>query len=224
MKDSKGNLLAKSGFIEPNDALDPAAHSFTNRLINKNGGLNDLHQVWDNRVIAFNNTIQAGRSQLVRYAFTMPHNDGAVTVTAAVQYRRFDQHFIDTAMKMPSGKHYQEPIIELGSTTRTLNTGMNATTKPQTGENSEWMRWNNYGIALLDAQQYAASMGAFEHVAQLRPDYADAQTNIAIAFIQWEKYNDAVPYLEKSLSLAKVPAVERRTSRTWLLLLPGAQV
>jgi len=203
VKDSKGNVLAKSGFIEPNDSLDPAAHSFTNRLINKKGGLNDLHQVWDNRVIAFNNTIQAGRSQLVRYAFTMPRTDGAVSVTAAVQYRRFDQHFIDAALKMPAGKHYQEPIIELSSTTRTLSTGLNASTSPLPGENPEWMRWNNYGIALLDAQQYAASMSAFERVAKLRPDYADAQTNIAITFIQWEKYNDAVPYLEKSLSLAK---------------------
>ena len=75
----------------------------------------------------------------------------------------------------------------------------NPATKPLPGENPEWMRWNNYGIALLDAQQYAASVDAFEHVAQLRPDYADAPTNIAITYIQWEKYNDAVPYLEKSL-------------------------
>jgi tetratricopeptide (TPR) repeat protein len=106
-------------------------------------------------------------------------------------------------MKMPAGKHYQEPVIEMASTTRTLNAGLNAATQPLPDENPEWMRWNNYGIGLLDAQQYAASVSAFEHVAKLRPDYADAPTNIAITFIQWEKYNDAVPYLEKSLSLAK---------------------
>jgi tetratricopeptide (TPR) repeat protein len=203
VKDADGKVLAQSGYIEPNGSLDPAAHSFTNRLINKQGKLNDLHQVWDNRVLAYNNTIQSGRSQLVRYAFTMPRNGGAVSVTAAVLYRRFDQHFIDAAMKMPAGKHYQEPVIEMASTTRTLNAGLNAATQPLPDENPEWMRWNNYGIGLLDAQQYAASVSAFEHVAKLRPDYADAPTNIAITFIQWEKYNDAVPYLEKSLSLAK---------------------
>jgi tetratricopeptide (TPR) repeat protein len=65
------------------------------------------------------------------------------------------------------------------------------------------MRWNNYGIALLDAQQYAASVDAFQHVATLRPDYADAQTNIGIAYIQWEKYDEALPYLEKSLKIAQ---------------------
>jgi tetratricopeptide (TPR) repeat protein len=202
VKDATGKIIAQSGYIQPNGELDPAAHSFTNRLINKQGTLNSLHQVWDNRVVAFNNTIQSGRSQLVRYAFTMPRN-GPVTVTASVKYRRFDQHFIDFGMSMPAGQHYNQPIVEMTSTSRTFNLGNNDTTKPLEGENPEWMRWNNYGIGLLDAQQYAASVAAFEHVATLRPDYADAPTNIAITLIQWEKYNDAQPYLEKSLTLAK---------------------
>ncbi len=203
VKDAKGKVLAKSGYVQSDDALDPAAHSFTNRLINKQGHINDLHQVWDNRVVAFNNTIQSGRSQLVRYAFTVPHTGEPVTVTAEVLYRRFDQHFLDAATKMPKGKHYIEPVLQVASTTRTLNIGANPTTAPLPGENPVWMRWNNYGIGLLDAQQFAASISAFEHVAQLRPDYADAPTNIGLTYIQWEKYNDAVPYLEKSLSLAK---------------------
>lgn len=64
------------------------------------------------------------------------------------------------------------------------------------------MRWNNYGIGLLDAQQYAASAQAYQHVAQLRPDYADAYTNIAIADFQWERYDDARANLEKALQLS----------------------
>jgi tetratricopeptide (TPR) repeat protein len=202
VKDANGKTIAQSGYIQPGGELDPSAHSFTNRLINKQGRLNSLHQVWDNRVVAFNNTIQSGRSQLVRYAFTMPRN-GPVTVTASVKYRRFDQHFMDFGMSMPAGQHYTQPIVDMTSASRTFNIGANEAIKPLEGENPEWMRWNNYGIGLLDAQQYAASVSAFEHVATLRPDYADAPTNIAITLIQWEKYNDAQPYLEKSLSLAK---------------------
>ena len=64
------------------------------------------------------------------------------------------------------------------------------------------MRWNNYGIALLDAQQYAASLAAFARVAKLRPDYADAYTNMAIVQIQWERFTDAMPNLEKALALS----------------------
>jgi tetratricopeptide (TPR) repeat protein len=64
------------------------------------------------------------------------------------------------------------------------------------------MRWNNYGIAMLDAEQYAASFDAFQRVAKFRPDYADAYTNMAIVEIQWERYADARPHLEQALRLA----------------------
>ncbi len=203
VKDARGNVIAESGSVKPGQQLDPDAHSFTNRLINKQGTRNELHQVWDNRVVAYNNTIQSGRSQLVRYCFTMPKDGGDVTVTAAVRYRRFDQTFMDFGMSMPEGKHYEQPVVDMVSTTRTFHAGQNPETKPLTAENAVWMRWNNYGIGLLDAQQYEASVDAFKHVAQLRPDYADAQTNIGLTLVQWEKYDEARGYFEKALAMSK---------------------
>ena len=219
VKDGSGKTLAESGFIEPNGNLDPSAHSFTNRLVNIKGEINDIHQIWHNRVLAYNNALQSGRSQLVRYRFRLPKDiTGQFTMTASVRYRRFDQHFIDFAM---DAKHYPEPIVDIASDSRTLNIGENvpdatatsarppaaqeASSTQETGQRppaaQAWMRWNNYGIALLDAAQYEASVEAFQHVAQLRPDYADAYTNMAIVEISWERYNDARPHLEKALSL-----------------------
>jgi tetratricopeptide (TPR) repeat protein len=199
IKDSSGKTIAESGFLQPDGNLDPGAHSFTNRLINTKGELNDLHQIWHNRVLAYNNTIQSGRSQLVRYRFRLPKNlTGQFTITATVKYRRFNQHFIDYAMAQ---KHYPVPVVEMASETRTLTVGDNQPEKPMQGENPEWMRWNNYGIALLDAQQYQAGVQAFERVASLRPDYADAFTNMAIVQISWERYNDAKDNLAKALTL-----------------------
>ena len=64
------------------------------------------------------------------------------------------------------------------------------------------MRWNNYGIGLLDAQQYAESARAFEQVVRLRPDYADAYTNVAIANFQWQRYAVSRSSLEKALQLS----------------------
>ena len=165
-KDAAGRTLMHSGALQPDGALDPRAHSFTNRLINKNGGLNDLHQVWDTRVVAYNNTIQSGRSQIVRYEFKLPADAaGPITVTAKINYRRFNQHFIDFGM----GKHYEMPVVEMASRTRTLAIGSNPAAPPDPQDNKEWMRWNNYGIGLLDAQQYAESARAFERVTELRP-------------------------------------------------------
>jgi len=199
VKDAAGKVLSESGFLKPNGDLDERAHSFTNRLINSKGTLNDLHQVWNNRVVAYNNTIQSGRSQVVRYTFTMPPGaTDSVTLTATVKYRRFDQHFMDFGMN----KHYEEPVVDMVSASRTVRVGNNPTTTPDASENKEWMRWNNYGVALLDAQQYAASLDAFNHVAKLRPDYADAYTNMAIVEIQWERYADARPHLAQALKLS----------------------
>ncbi|MFZ0394051.1 MAG: tetratricopeptide repeat protein [Terracidiphilus sp.] len=206
VKDPSGKTIAESGFIQPDGYLDPSAHSFTNRLINVSGTLNGLHEIWHNRVLAYNNTIQSGRSQVVRYRFRLPKDaKGQFTITAAVKYRRFDQHFIDFAMAgdptMPASKHYPEPVIEMASETRTLTIGDNLPVTPSPDENPEWMRWNNYGIALLDAQQYPAAVRAFEQVASLRPDYADAWTNMAVVEISWERYDDAKANLARALTL-----------------------
>jgi tetratricopeptide (TPR) repeat protein len=205
VKDNSGKVLAESGFLQPNGYLDPSAHSFTNRLINIKGELNDLHQIWHTRVLAYNNTIQSGRSQLVRYRFRLPKNiTGAVSITATVKYRRFDQHFIDYAMNQ---KDYPQPVIDVASESRTLMIGAN---NPDPSAQDEakrspgaptWMRWNNYGIALLDAQQYEASVRAFEQVAALRPDYADAYTNMAVVEIAWERYSDAGANVAKALAI-----------------------
>jgi tetratricopeptide (TPR) repeat protein len=199
VKDSSGKTLSESGFLQPDGNLDPSAHSFTNRLINNKGELNDIHQIWHNRVLAYNNTIQSGRSQLVRYRFRLPKDiSGHISITATVKYRRFDQHFIDYVFNQ---KHYPQPVIDIASETRTFNIGPNDPVKPGPDENPEWMRWNNYGIALLDAQQYQDSVHAFERVATLRPDYADAYTNMAVVEISWERYTDAGANLAKALTL-----------------------
>lgn len=204
VKAPDGSTIMQSGFLKPDGNLDERAHSFTNRLINKEGTLNDLHQVWTNRVVAYNNTIQSGRSQIVRYQFRIPEGlkSGAVSVTAQVNYRRFNQHFIDFGIS----KHYVQPVVVMATRTRMLKVGSNDPESllpaDKALDNPLWMRWNNYGIALLDAQQYADSVHAFEQVARLRSDYPDAYTNIALANFQWEKYDLARADLVKALSLA----------------------
>jgi Flp pilus assembly protein TadD len=198
-KDASGRTLMHSGALQPGGSLDPQAHSFTNRLVNAQGGLNDLHQVWNTRVVAYNNTIQSGRSQIVRYQFKVPTDAaGPISITAKVNYRRFNQHFIDFGL----GKHYEMPVVEIAARTRALAVGSNLAAPPDPQDNKDWMRWNNYGIGLLDAQQYAESAHAFKRVTEMRPDYADAFTNVAIADSQWERYDDARLSLEKALQLA----------------------
>ena len=114
-------------------------------------------------MLAYNNALQSGHAlQLVRYRFRLPKDiTGKISLTATVKYRRYNQHFLDYAMDQKPGQHYPMPIIDQATETKTFNIGDNAPVPPDPSENKEWMRWNNYGITLLDGQQYPAAVHAF---------------------------------------------------------------
>ena len=68
-KDDAGNEIYHSGFLKPDGMLDEHAHSFTNRPVTEQGDFVDNHKVWTIHSVAYDNTVQAGRSVLVRYMF-----------------------------------------------------------------------------------------------------------------------------------------------------------
>jgi Tfp pilus assembly protein PilF len=199
VSDAAGKEIYHSGFLKPDGSLDERAHSFTNRPVDSGGEFVDNHKVWTIHSVAYDNTIQAGRSTLVRYEFRVPADaNGPLTVTARVNYRHLRQSYLNNIF----GKdHPAYPVVELASRTRILNVGDNPPGGREAQDNPDWMRWNNLGIAYLDQLQYADAMDAFEQVVKLRPDYADGYTNIGLTYIGWEKYTEARPSLEKALQL-----------------------
>jgi tetratricopeptide (TPR) repeat protein len=196
---SNGKDIYHSGFIKPDGMLDPRAHSFTNRPVTDEGDFVDNHKVWTIHSVAYDNTVQAGRSALVRYQFRLPADiSGAVTVTAKVNYRHLRQSYLNNIF----GKdHPAYPIVELASRSRVLKIGQNKPEPVDPADNPDWMRWNNLGIALLDQLQYAESIQAFTEVVKLRPLYVDGYTNIGLTEISWEKYDSARTAIRKALSL-----------------------
>ena len=199
VKDADGKDIYHSGFIKPDGELDERAHSFTNRPVNATGDFVDNHKVWTIHSVAYDNTVQAGRSVLVRYRFQVPASvKGAITVTAKVNYRHFRQSYLNNVF----GKdHPAYPIVEIASKTRTLEIGDNTPVPAEPKDNADWMRWNNLGIALLDQFQYQESIQAFNEVVKLRPDYAEAYTNIGLTEIVWEKYGSARTAINKALAI-----------------------
>ena len=199
VSDASGKEIYHSGFLKPDGALDPRAHSFTNRPVDKDGEFVDNHKVFTIHAVAFDNTVQAGRSTLVRYRFRVPAEvKGPVTLTAKVNYRHFRQSYVNNVL----GKGYTNyPVVEIAARSRAINLGNNQPAPPDPSDNPNWMRWNNLGIAYLDQLQYADAVGAFGEVVKLRPDYPDAYTNIALTEIQWEKYDSARMSINKALAM-----------------------
>jgi Tfp pilus assembly protein PilF len=200
VNDSDGKEIYHSGFLKPDGSLDPRAHSFTNRPVNVDGTFVDNHKVWTIHSVAYDNSIQSGRSALIRYEFQIPAGvKGPLTATARVNYRHLRQSYLNNVL---GPDHPAYPVVELASRTRILNIGDNPATAPDPHDNADWMRWNNLGIAYLDQLQYADSMHAFEQVVKLRPDYAEGHINIGLTYIEWEKYSAARGDLEKALELS----------------------
>jgi hypothetical protein len=199
VKDATGKDIYHSGFLKPDGMLDTRAHSFTNRPVNISGEFVDNHKVWTIHSVAYDNSIQSGRSALVRYEFQIPADaKGPLSLTARVNYRHLRQSYLNNIF---GTDHPLYPVVELASRTRILNVGLNPPTPAEPNDNQDWMRWNNIGIGFLDQQQYSDSIEAFEQVVKLRPDYEDGYVNLGLTYIEWEKYSEARPALEKALEL-----------------------
>lgn len=218
VRDAAGKSIYRSGDIQPDGMIDQHAHSFTNRPVNVDGEFVDNHKVWTIHSMAYDNTIQAGRSALVRYDIHIPHDaKGPLTVTAAVNYRHLRQSYLNNVF---GPDHPAYPLIELASRTRVIKLGKNSASPTDPTDNPEWMRWNNLGIGYLDQLQYADAVNAFEQVVKLRPDYADGHINVGLTYIEWEKYSEARSSLEQALKFAPNSAralyylalVERRSA------------
>jgi tetratricopeptide (TPR) repeat protein len=206
--DGQGHELFQSGGLDENGFLDPAAHTYTNRLIDRDGKVLSLHQVWNTRLKGYDNTILPGRSDLVRYRFVVPlGSDGlhdnslrrTISLSAKVLYRRFRKQYTDAILEKPA----TFPILTLGSTELSLKAGALNTAALKTNasgstalktiatmrserDNRTLIRWNNYGIALLGQQQWWAASEAFAKTTMIDPVYADGFVNQAIAeYSRW---------------------------------------
>jgi Flp pilus assembly protein TadD len=218
--DADGRVVYQSGFLKPDGTLDPGAHSFTNRPVNSAGTFVDNHKVWTIHSVAYDNSIQSGRSTLARYQFEVPDDvKGPIQIKAAVEYRHLRHTYLNNVL---GPDHPAYPVVEIASRTRTLKLGENTPTPAEPNDNPDWMRWNNLGISYLDQLQYAEAKNAFEQVVRLRPDYKDGYINIGLNYIEWEKYPEGRAPLEKALALQPNDAralyymalVERRTRHT----------
>jgi Flp pilus assembly protein TadD len=197
--DAAGKSIYKSGFLRPDGTLDPGAHSFTNRPVDVTGNFVDNHMVFAIHSVAYDNTIQAGRSALVRYRFKLPTDvKGPLTMRAQVNYRHLRQTYLNNIFGVD---HPAYPVVEITSRSRTLEIGENQRVPTLLTDNQDWMRWNNLGIGYLDQLQYEDAIHAFEQVTRLRPDYKDGYVNLGLTYIEWEKYDEARKPLEKALAL-----------------------
>lgn len=216
-----GKILYKSGYIKPDGYLDEHAHSYKTYLVREDGSINNLHFIWQTKVIAQNAQISSGRSDVARYKFTLPSGVGnQIRLTAKLNYRRFTRVFSDYVLS----KNPDLPIVTMATSERVLNVGDE--NKPEAVDPKampDWRRWNNYGIALLDQRQFPAAADAFDEVIDrdLKDYKAAALTNKALALIEMGGWQEAEKLVNKALeadtqnlrALFQLGRIDRSTGR-----------
>lgn len=195
VKDAADKTIYSSGFIKPDGFLDESAHNYKTYLVKADGNYNDKHMIWQTRVIANNNQIPSGRSDMARYGFSIPVDaQGPLKLSARMRYRRFTRTFSNYVM----GHSVDFPVVTMATTEYAMNLGENRPLPIVQGKGvPDWRRWNNYGIALLDLRQYALAADAFAHAAELDETYRPMATaNRAMAFIELDRFDDAFELLD----------------------------
>jgi tetratricopeptide (TPR) repeat protein len=197
VSDDAGKAIYWSGFLKPDGYLDESAHNYKTYLVKTDGTYNDKHHIWRTRILAQNNQINSGRSDLARYQFQVPRElAGSLRLTARVRYRRFTRVFSDYVL----GKSVDYPIVTMASTEYLMRIGDNQGVAPNPNDKTaipDWRRWNNYGIGLFDQRQYPLAIEAFTQAAALDDKYRPmALVNQAMAHLELERYDEAAALLD----------------------------
>lgn len=200
VKDEGGHMIAQSGAVGRDGFVDTHAYAFGTKMLDGNGGPLVRHEVWLRHGVAADATIPSGQSAVVFYQFAIPRSASApLNILAKVRYRHFNEVFTRFVL---GNNHPQFPIVDMATDIKTLAIGNNSASGAVPGAEPEWLRWNNFGIGLLNARHFAEAAAAFGRVTELRPDYADAHTNQSLAYAAFQEYDQAQAELTRALQLA----------------------
>lgn len=200
--DANNKEIYKSGYIKKDGSLDDKSHNYKTYLVKGDGSFNDIHHIWKTKVVAYNNAIQSGKSDVSRYRFSIPNDySGEIKLNAKVQYRRFTKVYSDYVL----GKPTDFPVVTMSEVEESFVIGEKTKSNSKLIKSSEmpdWWRWNNYGIALLDQKQYPQAIDAFDEVIDFKNEYRPvAYTNKALALMELGGWKDAEKLIDKSLKL-----------------------
>ncbi|MGE5276281.1 MAG: tetratricopeptide repeat protein [Acidobacteriota bacterium] len=205
----------RSGVLDREGRLDPAADMLTTFVIDHEGNHMDRRQPQDIHVPLFNNGIGPGAARVVHYRLAVPRDAaGAITLSAGVHYRKFSRDYTTFSL----GAAYPSlPVTTLAEDAVELTVAQatpspqpspggrgsggapaRASSAPRGNTDPLWLRWNDYGIGLFLQGDFRGAARAWTRVAELAPDKPDGPLNRARAEIAEGRLSDAKASLEQA--------------------------
>ncbi|MCY3858099.1 MAG: multiheme c-type cytochrome [Gammaproteobacteria bacterium] len=151
-KSDQGDVLGRSGGMNADTAaVDPWSHFVNAYVIDREGNRIDRRNAEDIFVKLYDNQIGPGSADVVLYRLVVPDDADVseLTVTVALNYRKFDQNYFALFSEEP-GRTNDLPIVTIARDTLTF-----PVRKPQEDLSEQssdiaiWERWNDYGIGML---------------------------------------------------------------------------
>lgn len=212
---SGDRVIGRSGAIDAtqHNEVDPWAHFVTVFMLDKDGNRIDRRNPQNIFTPLYNHQIPPGAGQTVHYELQIPENVNApVQVELKLQYRKFDQRYMDFVAKQNEklgrvirghqpGKDYvnELPVTTLASDSIVFPVaGVEAEVSNPEREIATWQRWNDYGIGLLlkGKAELRQAESAFREVENL--NRWDGPLNLARVFNAEGRLDEAVAALERA--------------------------
>ncbi|MBI2480416.1 MAG: tetratricopeptide repeat protein [Planctomycetia bacterium] len=212
---SGDRIIGRSGALDPNrqNEVDPWSHFVNVFMLDKEGNRIDRRNAEDIFTPLYNHQIPPGAGQTVHYEIQLPDElDAPVTVELKLQYRKFDQRYMDLVAKSNEklgqiirghkpGTPYQNdlPIMTLAVDSVTFPIeGVEAEVINPPRELPLWQRWNDYGIGLLlkGKGELRQAAEAFTEVEKL--ERWDGPMNLARVYNTEGRIDEAVAALQRA--------------------------
>jgi len=225
---SGDRVIGRSGAMDPrqNNSVDEWAHFVNVFMLDREGRRIDRRNPQDIFTPLYNHQIPPGAGQTVHYGLQLPDQlDAPVTVEVKLQYRKFDQQYMDIVARANEklgqtirghqpGVPYQNelPVVTLASDRVTFPVeGVAVEVSNPEVDFPVWQRWNDYGIGLLlkgkaELRQATEAFAAVEALKRW-----DGPLNLARVYNTEGRLDDAVAALQRAAAFESEPGYPRWT-------------
>jgi len=205
-----GRVLYRSGGLDPEGHVDPAAHFYRVIMLRHDGTEASQRDAANFHVGAFARVIGPGTADVARYAFRMPEDLAGqrVRMTARLNWRKFNRRytefvFTSPGIRVPDLPHLAGqavpalPITTIAEDTVTLDVRPERGDPAPVDDPALWVRFNDHGIASFLQGAFDVAETSWAEVARLRPDLPDGYRNQARRWIRSATPEKAEPFLRK---------------------------
>ncbi|MCC7430204.1 hypothetical protein IT568_05110 [bacterium] len=196
---SKNKKILSEGEIKGNE-VDSMAHFFRGVLLDKNqeplrkrDGLN-----WQTTLYA--NEIAPSKSTVIHYKVTIPDTLSEVTLVASLNHKKFNNDFLKFVYE-DSSEVPVFPNFWIATDTVTVKVGKNFSGFIK--DEANWENLNDYGISLLEEDDFLGAEKIFTYLTEIKPDYANGFVNLAISLQKNNKLKEAFSLCQKAMETDK---------------------